>query len=233
MKCIGILGGMSPSSTELYYRQLNDKCRLHRGGLHSADCLVRSVDFAHIAELQQQGNWELAGSRLAEAAKGLEVGGAELLVLATNTMHKVAPAIKDAITIPFLDIFSCTAEAILKAGCSRPALIATAYTMEQDFCLGRLREVGLDPRVPGPEDRETVHRIIFEELCIGKVVQESSETFQEITRGLLEKGADSVILGCTEVGMLLNEHNVNAPVFDTTIIHCDAALAVATQGVRH
>jgi aspartate racemase len=142
-KCIGILGGMSPSSTELYYSKLNTSVREALGGLHSADCIIRSVDFEEIAQLQTADRWDDAGELLGQAAAGLEAGGAEVLILATNTMHKVAPAIKRSITIPFIDIFSATAAAVVDAGCSRPLLMATAYTMEQDFCLDRLREAGL------------------------------------------------------------------------------------------
>jgi aspartate racemase len=219
---------MSPSSTELYYNQLNTKTRAQHGGLHSADCLIRSVNFAEIAALQTAGDWETAGEQLATAARGLEAGGAELLVLATNTMHKVAPEIKAAISIPFLDIFSCTAEAVVAKGCRRPALIATAYTMEQDFCLARLREAGLEPVVPNATERAIIHRIIFDELCIGRVTEESRRAYEGIARELLRnRGADGVILGCTEVGMLLNQGNVDAAVFDTTSIHVDAALAAS------
>ena len=166
-KCIGILGGMSPSSTELYYSKLNTSVREALGGLHSADCIIRSVDFEEIAQLQTADRWEDAGELLGQAAAGLEAGGAEVLILATNTMHKVAPAIKRSITIPFIDIFSATAAAVVDAGCSRPLLMATAYTMEQDFCLDRLREAGLSPVVPNAEDRAAIHRIIFDELCKG------------------------------------------------------------------
>eukprot|EP01047_Picozoa_sp_COSAG01_P014234 COSAG01_NODE_689_length_14220_cov_363.812903_14_plen_351_part_00 len=227
-RCIGILGGMSPSSTELYYRKLNSGVRDRLGGLHSADCIIRSVDFAEIEALQSAGEWEVAGERLAAAARGLEAGGAELLLLATNTMHKVAPAITSATTVPFLDIFSCTADAVLRAGCHRPALMATRYTMEQKFCTGKLIDAGLHPVVPDAEARAEIHRIIFDELCVGTVTAKSRRRFEAIARDLVTRcGADSVILGCTEIGMLLHAENVDAPVFDTTELHCEAALNFA------
>jgi aspartate racemase len=259
---------MSPSSTELYYSKLNTSVREALGGLHSADCIIRSVDFEEIAQLQTADRWDDAGELLGQAAAGLEAGGAEVLILATNTMHKVAPAIKRSITIPFIDIFSATAAAVVDAGCSRPLLMATAYTMEQDFCLDRLREAGLSPVVPNAEDRAAIHRIIFDELCkgaengvfllrfisllclsracvsrqidrfsqeiskkrdvsAGEIHEESRTVYETIAARYLAAGADSVILGCTEVGMLLHEGNVEAEVFDTAMIHCGTALTFA------
>lgn len=227
MKTIGILGGMSCESTALYYARLNAQTRARLGGLHSADCLIRSVDFARIEALQAAGDWEAAGAALAQAAAGLEAGGAELLILATNTMHKVAPAIEAAVSIPFLHIADATAAALRDAGMQRPGLMATAYTMEQDFYLSRLRAAGLEPLVPGAQDRADTHRIIYEELCRGEIREESRIRYEEIAAQLRIDGADSLILGCTEVGMLLSAANSPLPVFDTTLIHCDAALDAA------
>ena len=227
MKTIGILGGMSAASTALYYDRLNAEVARRFGGLHSADVLIRSVDFATIEEMQATGDWDGAGAYLADLAVKLEAGGAEVLILATNTMHKIAPAIRDAVSIPFLHIADATAEVIRAAGKKRPALMATAYTMEQDFYTGRLREFGLDPVTPDIKDRAETHRVIYEELCKGVVRKISRQEYEGIAARLVAKKADCLILGCTEVGMLLNTRNVTVPVFDTTLIHCDAALDLA------
>lgn len=227
MKTIGILGGMSCESTALYYARLNDQARARLGGLHSADCLIRSLDFAAVEALQARGDWDAAGALLADAAKGLEAGGADLLILATNTMHKVAGAVETAVSIPFLHIADATAAALIAAGCTRPGLMATAYTMEQAFYLDRLRAAGLSPIVPGAADRADTHRIIYEELCRGIIRPESRAAYEDIAARLQDAGADGLILGCTEVGMLLSPANSPLPAFDTTLIHCDAALAAA------
>lgn len=227
MKTIGILGGMSWASTALYYERLNRQAQARLGGLHSAEILLRSVDFADIEAMQAAGDWDAAGARLNRAARELEAGGAELLILATNTMHKVADTMREGVTVPFLHIAEATAAAIREAGLSRPGLMATAYTMEQDFYTGGLRRAGLEPLIPGPADRAEIHRIIYEELCRGIVTGESRAVYEGIARRLADRGADSLILGCTEVGMLLNAGNVPVPVFDTTLIHCDRALDAA------
>lgn len=227
MKTIGILGGMSAESTVLYYQRLNTEVQRRFGGLHSADLLIRSFDFAEIEELQHSDNWSAAGQLLNTGAKGLEAAGAELLVLATNTMHKVADAMLEGVKIPFVHIADATAEAINRAGFSRPGLMATAYTMEQDFYTGRLGQAGLDPIVPGSEDRIETHRAIFEELCKGQILDASRKSYEDIAARLVAAGADCLILGCTEIGLLLNDQNVEVPVFDTTLIHCDAALESA------
>ncbi|MFT7026774.1 MAG: aspartate racemase [Paracoccaceae bacterium] len=227
MKTIGILGGMSCESTALYYARLNDGVRARLGGLHSADCLIRSIDFAVIEEMQARSDWDGAGALLAGAAKGLAAGGADLLILATNTMHKVADAIIEAAPIPFLHIADATAAALLAAGVRRPGLMATAYTMEQDFYLSRLRAAGLSPLVPNAADRAETHRIIYQELCLGVVRPDSRAAYEAIAGRLAAAGADGLILGCTEVGMLLSVANSPLPVFDTTLIHCDAALDAA------
>jgi aspartate racemase len=227
MKTIGILGGMSCESTALYYARLNDRARAALGGLHSADCLIRSLNFADIEALQASGDWDGAGAMLADAARGLEAGGAEILILATNTMHKVAGAIEGAVSIPFLHIADATAAALRAAGCKRPGLMATAYTMEQDFYLSRLRAAGLDPIVPGAADRAETHRIIYDELCRGQIRDDSRAAYEAIAARLADAGGDGLILGCTEVGMLLSPANSPLPVFDTALIHCDVALAAA------
>ena len=224
MKMIGIIGGMSAESTATYYAALNAAVRKQLGGLHSARLLLWSVDFAEIAELQKQGRWEEQGQILAGIARKLEAAGAEAIVLATNTMHKVAAAIEAAIKVPFLHIADATAAAIVAKKLKRPALMATAYTMEQEFYKERLVRHGLEVVVPEAEDRAEIHRIIYEELCKGIVTEKSRAAYIAIAGRLQAKGADCLILGCTEVGMLLNAGNVPMPVFDTTLIHVEAAV---------
>lgn len=227
MKTIGIIGGMSAESTALYYRRLNEETRRRLGGLHSAECVIWSVDFARIEPLMAQGEWEQAGLELSRIAAALERAGAEVLMLATNTMHNVAEAVRRATRLPLIHIAEATAERIVAAGLSRPGLLATAYTMEQEFYTGALKAAGLAPMIPGPEDRAETHRIIFDELCRGVVREESRRAYEWIAARLIEAGADCLILGCTEVGLLLDDSNVPAPVFDTTQIHADAALDAA------
>eukprot|EP00930_Biecheleria_cincta_P005180 TRINITY_DN106094_c0_g1_i1.p1 TRINITY_DN106094_c0_g1~~TRINITY_DN106094_c0_g1_i1.p1 ORF type:complete len:300 (-),score=50.27 TRINITY_DN106094_c0_g1_i1:57-956(-) len=226
-RVIGILGGMSWASTALYYRDLNNLCRERLGGLHSCELLLRSVDFAVVEQLQASNDWEQAGVLLANAAIQLQAGGADFLVLATNTMHKVAPAIVAATSIPFLHIADATANAIVGQSLQRPGLMATAYTMEQDFYVERLRAAGLEVVIPGAADRKSCHDIIFQELCKDVVRESSRQEFERIAARLVERGADSLILGCTEVGLLLSKHSVSVPVFDTTKIHCEAAVQEA------
>jgi aspartate racemase len=226
-----MLGGMSAASTQIYYREL---CRLtseRLGGLHSPELLIRSLDFAGIEALQATGDWDKAGDILNAEAKALERGGAAFLILATNTMHKLAGQMMQGVSIPLLHIADATAEAVRRKGLRRPGLIATAFTMEQSFYLDRLITAGLDPIVPEAGDRAEGHRIIYEELCRGVTTPESEARYIAIASRLAERGADAVILGCTEVGMLLNQGNVSVPVFDTTLIHCEAALDFA--GVGH
>lgn len=231
MKTIGLIGGMSAASTALYYERLNAGVRDHLGGLHSARLLISSVDFAPIAALQAEGNWPAAGAVLNAEALRLAHAGADMIVLATNTMHKVADRMMAGVPVPLVHIAHTTAEALREAGHSRPALMATAYTMEQDFYLDGLRAHGLDPIVPNEADRAETHRIIYDELCRNTVTEESRKTYEAIAARLAKSGADSLILGCTEVGLLLSERNSPLPVFDTTLIHCDAALARALKGV--
>ena len=231
MKTIGMLGGMSATSTQIYYREL---CRLtseRLGGLHSPELLIRSLDFAGIEALQAAGNWDKAGDILNAEALALQRGGADFLILATNTMHKLADRMMQGLSLPLLHIADATAAVVRGKGLHRPGLIATAFTMEQSFYLDRLIAAGLDPIVPEATDRADAHRIIYEELCRGVTTPESEARFAAIAERLVERGADAVILGCTEVGMLLNEGNVSVPVFDTTLIHCEAALDFA--GVTH
>jgi aspartate racemase len=228
MKVIGLIGGMSCESTAHYYARLNEGVRSALGGLHSAEILMWSVDFAPIAQMQAEGRWQEAGARLADIGRRLEGAGADGLVLATNTMHKVADAIEAAVSIPLLHIADATALKIRDAGKRKPAIMATRFTMEQDFYTGRLRDkFGLESLVPDEADRALVHRIIYDELCVGLITETSRAGFVDVARRLADKGADCLVLGCTEVGMLLDERNAPLPIFDTTLIHADAAVNFA------
>jgi len=215
---------MSAASTQTYYRELCDLTRNRLGGLHSPELLIRSLDFARIETLQMKGEWNAAGAILNEEAKALERGGADLIVLATNTMHKLASEMMAGVGIPLIHIADATAEAINFAKLSAPGLMATAFTMEQSFYVDRLVAAGLNPVLPNSDDRAETHRIIYEELCKDITTGESEAAYVAIANRQVETGADSLILGCTEVGMLLHQDNVPVPVFDTTLIHCTAAL---------
>ncbi|MBK5912267.1 aspartate racemase [Rhodothalassium salexigens] len=224
MRTIGILGGMSPASTALYYDTLCALTRQRVGPRHAPDLLIRSLDFAVVEALQGAGDWAGAGALLNAEARALVAGGAELLVLATNTMHKVAGPMMAGVGVPLVHIADATAAAITARGLARPGLMATRFTMEQDFYLDRLRAAGLAPLVPGAEDRAQTHRIIYDELCAGRVTEAGRRAFEAIAGRLAHAGADSLILGCTEVGLLLDDDNVPVPVFDTARLHCAAAL---------
>jgi aspartate racemase len=228
MKRIGLLGGMSWESSIEYYRLVNEITRERFGGLHSADCLLRSVDFADIEVLQREDRWDEAGERLAGEARALAAGGAELLVLCTNTMHKVADAIMDAIDIPFVHIADTTAHAVRAAGLDTVGLLATGYTMEQDFYVGRLRDVhGLQVLVPGAADRGIVHDVIYGELCVGVVEDASREQYRRIMHSLADRGAQGILLGCTEIDLLVGPEDSPVPVFDTTRLHAERAVELA------
>ena len=228
MKRIGLLGGMSWESTIEYYRLVNELGAQRLGGLHSADCLLRSVDFADIEVLQREDRWEEAGEVLAREAQLLEAAGAELLVLCTNTMHKLAPQITAAIDIPFVHIADTTAHAVRAAGLDTVGLLATGYTMEQDFYVGRLRDVhGLEVLVPGEADRGIVHDVIYGELCVGVVEDASREQYRRIMHSLADRGAQGILLGCTEIDLLVGPEDSPVPVFDTTRLHAERAVELA------
>lgn len=227
MKTIGILGGMSAASTQIYYRTLCDLTRARLGGLHSPELLIRSLDFAQIEALQMKGDWEAAGDILNTQAKALQNGGADFVILATNTMHKLVDQMMQGVDIPLLHIADATAHAINAAGLTSPGLMATAFTMEQSFYIDRLKAAGLHPSVPDDADRAKTHRIIYEELCKDLITPQSQAAYVGIAARLAKAGADCLILGCTEVGMLLDQGNVDVPVFDTTLIHCEVALNMA------
>jgi aspartate racemase len=230
MKRIGLLGGMSWESSAEYYRFVNEETRDRLGGLHSADCLLRSVEFAEIETLQRTGQWEQAGQLLAAEAASLERAGAELLVLCTNTMHKVADAITDAITIPFVHIADTTAAAVRAEGLATVGLLATGYTMEQDFYTGRLRDKhDLDVLVPEEGDRRIVHSVIYDELCIGVVDDGSREQYRRIMRDLADRGAQGILLGCTEIELLVGPQDAPVPLFDTTRLHARRAVELALE----
>ena len=227
MKIIGILGGMSAASTQIYYNKLCAMTTARLGGLHSPDLIIRSLDFSDIEELQSQGEWIEAGERLNKEAKNLEACGAEVLVLATNTMHKLSDSMMKGVGIPMVHIADATAEAIVKSGLKSPGLMATKFTMEHSFYTDRLAASGLNPILPGVANRQIIHDIIYNELCLNIKTDSSERIFKEIARNLVEEGADSLILGCTEVCILLDQDNVDVPVFDTTSIHCESALNIA------
>ena len=229
MKTLGLLGGMSWESTAIYYRLLNEIVRERLGGLHSAKLLLWSFDFAEIAERQHHGDWDGAGVLLADAARKLKAGGAEGLLLCTNTMHKLADQVQASVSIPLIHIADATAVAIKRAGMQRPALLATRFTMEQDFYKGRLADKhGLQPIVPDAAGRDMVHRVIYEELCQGVVSPASKAAYlAEIARLQRQEGIDGVIMGCTEITMLIGQDDLAIPAFDTTRIHAEAAVAFA------
>ncbi|MEU9115470.1 aspartate/glutamate racemase family protein [Streptomyces sp. NPDC048483] len=224
MRTIGLLGGMSWESTAEYYRLLNELTRERLGGLHSSRCVLYSVDFAEIERLQAEGRWDEAAEVLAEAAKALEAAGADLLLICTNTMHKVADEVAAAVTIPLLHLADTTAGAILASGMRRVGLLGTAFTMEQDFYRGRLASHGLDVLIPDAAGRSTVHRVIYEELCVGIVREESRQAYQAIIKELVAAGAEGIVLGCTEIELLISPDDSPVPVFPTTRLHAEAAV---------
>jgi len=227
VKTIGLLGGMSWESSALYYRLLNEAVRERLGGLHSARCVLLSVDFAEIERLQVAGEWERAGEILAREARAVQAAGADLLLLCTNTMHKVADVLSAAVDVPLVHIGDVTGAAVSAAGLRRVGLLATGFTMDQPFLSDRLRAHGLDVVVPAPDDRAEVHRIIYEELCLGIVREESRTTYQAVVERLVARGVEGVILGCTEIELLLGPDDVDIPVFPTTALHVEAAVAAA------
>ena len=220
MKTIGLIGGMSYSSTIFYYDLLNKLSNDHFGDLTTPKILLSSVNFSYIEELQHQGKWSELGSNLNKEAKALEQAGAEVLALCTNTMHKVTEDMLANVSIPFIHIAEATAKKITNDQFKKPALLATKFTMEEDFYIEKLMECGLEPIIPKKESRETLHTIIYDELCFNVTTEESREKFIDISNEVIKEGADSIILGCTEVGMLLNNDNVNLPVYDTVQVHC-------------
>ncbi|MFE0420683.1 aspartate/glutamate racemase family protein [Streptomyces tendae] len=231
MKTIGLIGGMSWESTAEYYRLLNEFTRDRLGGLRSARCVIYSVDFAEIEQLQVQGRWTEAGEVLAGAAQSLEAAGADLVLICTNTMHKVADVVAAAVSVPLLHLADATAKAVRASGLRRVGLLGTAFTMEQDFYRGRLEVAGLDVRVPNAEGRDLVHRVIYEELCVGIVRDDSRVAYQKVIDELVAEGAEGVILGCTEIELLIRPEDSPVPIFPTARLHAEAAVAQALRGV--
>lgn len=223
MKTIGLIGGMSWESTIPYYRIINQTIARQLGGFHSARLLLHSVDFAEIETLQQSGDWDAAGAVLADAARGLRGAGADFLVVCTNTMHKVAPAIEAAVDIPLLHIADPTAAAIVAAGFNTVGLLGTRFTMEQDFYRDRLAAHGVQALIPEQEQRDAVHRIIYDELCLGQIREDSRAIYRQVMAQLVARGAQAIILGCTEISLLVGAEDASVPLFDTTQLHAVAA----------
>ncbi len=230
MKTIGLIGGMSWQSTLQYYRFLNEQVQARLGGSHSAKLLLASVEFHEIEQLQRAGAWEAAGEVLVRYAVSLEKAGADVLLIGANTMHKVAPAVEKAIGIPLLHVADVVGAAVKKRGGRHAGLLGTRFTMEQTFYTDRLAERSdLPVLIPSAEDRDVIHRVIYEELCRGVLLPESREQFRRIIRNLVARGADSIILGCTEIALLVSQADAAVPVFDTTALHAEAAVDFALR----
>ncbi|PHD54950.1 aspartate racemase [Bacillus toyonensis] len=229
MKVIGLIGGMSWESSVEYYRIINEEVKRRLGGLHSARCLLYSVDFEEIERYQSEGDWKQAGETLGDAAYSLEKGGADFIVICTNTMHKVIDDIQGKISIPILHIADATANKIKEQGISSIGLLGTKYTMEQDFYKARLESNGIKVIIPNDHEREGVNKIIYEELCLGKIQQASRNYYKKVIQGLIEAGAEGIILGCTEIGLLINQKDSDVPLFDTTNIHALEAVNMSLK----
>ncbi|MBW6390699.1 aspartate/glutamate racemase family protein [Billgrantia antri] len=230
MKTIGLLGGMSWESTVSYYRALNEGVKAALGGLHSAKLCLYSVDFAEIERLQHAGDWDATAEILCRAARSVEAGGADFLLIGTNTMHKVAPQVAEAISIPLLHIADATAQRLADDGIRRVGLLGTRFTMEQDFYKGRIAEgFGIEVLVPDEAQRDLVHEVIYTELCLGQVQEESRLRYLEIIASLRERGAEAVILGCTEIALLVQQSHTAVPLYDTTAIHAEEAIKWALE----
>jgi aspartate racemase len=223
MKTLGLIGGMSWESTVPYYRLINEAIKAKLGGLHSAKLVLYSVDFDEIAQLQHAGDWDAAGRVLVDAARRLEAAGAQALVICANTMHLVAPAIAAAVHVPLLHVVDAVAEAIRAANVRTVGLLGTRFTMEQPFYAEHLQRHGLQVLTPPLHDRELVHRVVYEELCLGKVLDASRVEYRRIMAGLVARGAEAIILGCTEIAMLVGANDASVPLFDTTAIHARKA----------
>lgn len=230
MKTLGLIGGMSWESTIPYYRIVNERMRERLGGLHSAKLVLHSVDFAEIEAMQHRGEWETAGAVLAEAARGLQAAGAEAIVICTNTMHLVAPQVQAAVDLPLLHIADATAARIRAAGLTRVALLGTRFTMEQAFYRDRIAAAGIEVLTPDATQRDRVHRVIYDELCLGRILDASRDDYRAIITDLVGRGAQGVILGCTEIGLLVGAGDASVPLFDTARIHAEAAADWALAG---
>jgi aspartate racemase len=230
MKCIGLIGGLSWESTIVYYKLINEFVREQLGGLHSADCLVYSFDFAEIEALQVSGRWDEATERMVEVAQRLERGGADFLLICSNTMHKMANQVQANVTIPLLHLADATAERITARGLTKIGLLGTRFTMEEDFYKGRLiNKYGLEVIVPNADERQLVNRVIYDELCQGVIKPESKQGYIEVMDRLVEQGAQGIILGCTEITLLVSQPDATVPLFDTTAIHAAVAVEYALR----
>jgi aspartate racemase len=228
MKTIGLIGGMSWESTSLYYSAINQGVKQALGGLHSAKVCLYSVDFHEIEQLQHQGKWAETADILAKAAQAVEAGGADVFLICTNTMHKVAAEVQAAVNIPMIHIADATAKGLLAGGITKVGLLGTAFTMQQDFYKGRLtNEFGIEVLVPNAEQQEMVHEVIYQELCLGEINLDSKQKYLEVIEDLYNQGAQAVILGCTEITLLVQQKDTQVPLYDTTAIHAQSAVAVA------
>ncbi|MGA7964838.1 MAG: aspartate/glutamate racemase family protein [Gammaproteobacteria bacterium] len=231
MKTIGLLGGMSWESTASYYRAINEGIKGALGGLHSARIVLYSVDFDPVEKMQQAGDWDSAAELLADAGKSVQTAGADCLLICANTMHKIAPQVERAVGIPLLHIADATGEALVRAGIRKAGLLGTAFTMEQDFYRGRLADRhGLEVVTPNAEDRRIVHRIIYEELCLGTIEAASKQAYLRVIDDLVRQGAEAVILGCTEIALLVSQNDTSARLFDTAALHAQKAVEFALKG---
>lgn len=229
MKTIGLIGGMSWQSTIPYYRIINESVARTLGGFHSAKIILWSIDFAGMEELQRTGRWDEAGAQLTEAARALEQAGADVLVIGTNTMHIVADQIAAGIAIPLLHVADATAAAVLESGAHTVGLLGTRFTMEKEFYRRRLESHGLSVLIPDEADRAEVHRVIYDELVLGRIEDASRDAYRRVIVDLIARGADAIIFGCTEIGLLVSQSDSSVPVFDTTTIHAQAAARFATD----
>ena len=233
MKTIGLLGGMSWESTAHYYQIINEEVQNKLGGLHSAKIVLYSVEFSEIEQYQSSGQWEKCCEILGKAAKSIEAAEADFLLICTNTIHKVAPQIESMIQIPIIHIADATADELEKCGIGRVGLLGTKYTMTQDFYKNRLNDRGIEVLIPDTADVDAINAVIFEELCIGKINKVSRKEFQRIIGEMKEMGAEGVILGCTELGLLIHQSDVSVPLFDTTVIHAKKAAQIAMEDCVH
>ncbi|KMY32991.1 aspartate racemase [Lysinibacillus xylanilyticus] len=219
MKTIGLIGGMSWESSVEYYRIINEEVKKRLGGLHSAKCLLHSVDFAEVERYQVRGEWDKAGKLLGDVALSLEKGGAEFIIICTNTMHKVIEYIEEKLNIPILHIAEATAKQIKKSNINKVGLLGTKFTMEQDFYKSRIESNGIRVLVPNSSERDVVHKVIYDELCLGNIQQSSRDYYKKVIKSLVDEGAEGIILGCTEIGLLVKQEDSEVPLFDTTVIH--------------
>ncbi|MFC9596292.1 aspartate/glutamate racemase family protein [Peribacillus butanolivorans] len=229
MKTIGLIGGMSWESSLEYYRIINEEVKTKLGGLHSAKCILYSVDFEEIERYQAEGDWESSGKLLGDVAQSLEKAGAEIIVICTNTMHKVIRYIEEKVSLPILHIADSTANQIQKSEISTVGLLGTKYTMEQDFYKTRIEFNGINVLIPNDEDRKVINKVIYEELCLGEIQQSSRDYYKKVIKSLVNDGAEGIILGCTEIGLLVKPEDSEVPLFDTTEIHAIESVNMALE----